>query len=311
MPYDPSIRARRRTWRSRPELYERQPGEDTQCGNCGLFNMADAKFCDQCGQLLNALTGPQVPDENDVVMCPVCMAGNARDANACDQCGHWLPSSAFSLLPGPTAIGAAHPEQVASQLAGSSSSGRQPAAVTRQGTSAEERAAYLRGERVTPRDRMPAARADLMRGYRDSSQDGPQLAYMVARAEQLVKRCAADLDEAGTALSDAQIAFPDEDLVGRRHLGPEARERYGALLAAQEEFTHAQRAHRDAENLQASCSRNSLVPIRGCRGDHGAHRDGPRRGVGSRRRDLRLARPDAVLARRVDGTRARHRSGSR
>ena len=45
-----------------------------KCPNCGINNVAGARFCNQCGKQLGK-------------MCPKCTAENAPDAKFCSQCG--------------------------------------------------------------------------------------------------------------------------------------------------------------------------------------------------------------------------------
>lgn len=59
-----------------------------KCPKCGLENRPDARFCKQCGQLLQAQTTPSPGNA-----CPACGATTKPGARFCPRCGKPIPAA--------------------------------------------------------------------------------------------------------------------------------------------------------------------------------------------------------------------------
>lgn len=85
-----------------PAPYTQQAAENVQCPACGLFNMPDAVFCDQCGNQLPPSAFPDGPQDyaqtgpDECLCCPNCQRMNDMDASFCDQCGQAIPAIAYA-----------------------------------------------------------------------------------------------------------------------------------------------------------------------------------------------------------------------
>jgi class 3 adenylate cyclase/tetratricopeptide (TPR) repeat protein len=77
-----------------------------ECPNCQHKNRAAAKFCENCGHILQ-------------VMCPNCGSSNRPGAKFCDNCGHRLDArekTPVDVLPSPSQISRFIPKELASKL---------------------------------------------------------------------------------------------------------------------------------------------------------------------------------------------------
>lgn len=89
-------------WTSKAaEPYHRGPDETVKCPNCDKYNAPDARFCDQCGHALGAVTKDITltsPDPSGLV--PYNLAGQGDDTvkggRKCPECGKGLPTDLTS-----------------------------------------------------------------------------------------------------------------------------------------------------------------------------------------------------------------------
>ena len=66
-----------------------------ECPNCGHKNRSDARFCKQCGQVLQALQAQAAPPPSPAsqgAICPACGATAKPGAHFCPRCGKSLPA---------------------------------------------------------------------------------------------------------------------------------------------------------------------------------------------------------------------------